>query len=133
MRKFVIAAVVATLAAQPMIVPSFAFAKGDGYGKGDPCSVAKHKSADKGTTTGAIIGAIGGAAVAGKGDRGKGAVIGGALGAVAGHQVGLHNFNCTRYPSRFAARKGCHWIDENGRGFEICRGRDGEWRRSGRA
>lgn len=133
MRNFVVAAAAAVLAAQPMALPSVAQARDNSYGRSDPCVEAKHKSAQTGTLAGAAIGAIAGSAIAGHGDRGKGAVIGGALGAVAGHQVGLHNYRCASYPRRVSARRGCHWIVENGRSFEICRQRDGVWRPSGRA
>lgn len=133
MQKFVAALMVAALAAQPMVFATSAQARDSDYGRGDPCASAKHKNAKTGTLAGGVIGALAGSAVAGKGDRGKGAVIGGALGAVAGHQIGLHNYNCTAYPRRVAARGNCHWIQEDGRDFEICRSRDGVWRPSGRA
>jgi hypothetical protein len=131
MRNFVVAALAASLAASPMVIPSVSVAAD--YGTSDPCTAAKHKSAKKGTVTGGVVGALAGAAVAGKGDRGKGALIGGALGSVAGHQIALSNFKCTAYPRRVSARRGCHWIVEDGRSFEICRNRDGVWRPSGRA
>jgi uncharacterized protein YcfJ len=133
MRKSIVVAVAAVLALQPLAMPTLAVAKDNGYGSSDPCNEAKHKSADKGTATGAVVGALAGAAIAGQGDRAKGAVVGGALGAVAGHQIGLHNYKCATYPKRVSARSGCHWIVEDGRSFEICRGRDGVWRPSGRA
>ena len=133
MRNLLVAAVAAALAVQPMVVATSAQARDSDYGRGDPCTTAKHKSADRGTTTGAVVGALAGAAIAGKGDRAKGALVGGAVGAVAGHQIGLHNFDCTRYPKRISARANCHWIVEDGRSFEICRQRDGVWRPSGRA
>lgn len=133
MSKFVVAAVAAALAFQPVAFATSAQARDNSYGSSDPCTEAKHKAADKGTATGAVVGALGGALVAGHGDRAKGAVVGGALGAVAGHQIGLHNYKCSAYPKRVSARKGCHWIVEDGRSFEICRGRDGVWRPSGRA
>lgn len=133
MQKFAAAMIVAALAAQPLVMPTSAFARAGDYGREDPCNAAKHKSAKTGTVAGGVVGALAGSAIAGKGDRAKGAIIGGALGAAAGHQIGLHNYNCSAYPRRVAARANCHWIVEDGRSFEICRQRDGVWRPSGRA
>jgi hypothetical protein len=133
MQKFIAAALAAALVAQPLVVPTSAFARDGDYGREDPCVAAKHKSAKTGTVAGGVVGALAGSAIAGSGDRAKGAIIGGALGAAAGHQIGLHNYNCAAYPRRVAARANCHWIVEDGRSFEICRQRDGVWRPSGRA
>jgi uncharacterized protein YcfJ len=130
MRKVLALVAIAAFIVQPVVLPTVAQARS--YSN-DPCIVAKHKAGDNGTVGGAVLGAIVGSAVAGKGDRGKGAIVGGALGAAAGHSVGVHNYNCTRYPRRVSARAGCHWVSENGRSFEICRNRDGTWRPSGRA
>lgn len=131
MKNFALALAASVLVASPMVVPTTAAAQD--YGRDDPCNAAKHKSAKTGTIAGGVVGALAGSAVAGKGDRGKGAIIGGALGAAAGHQIGLHNYKCVAYPRRVHARAGCHWVAEDGSNFEICRGRDGVWRRSGRA
>ena len=132
MKNFAMALAAAALAASPMVVVPTAASAQD-YGRSDPCTAAKHKSAKTGTIAGGVIGALAGSAVAGKGDRGKGAVIGGALGAVAGHQIGVHKYDCAAYPRRVHARAGCHWVVEDGRSFEICRSKDGIWRRSVRA
>ena len=132
MKNFALALAASALIASPMVVIPTAASAQD-YGREDPCNAAKHKSAKTGTIAGGVVGALAGSAVAGKGDRGKGAIIGGALGAAAGHQIGLHNYKCVAYPRRVHARAGCHWVSEDGSSFEICRGRDGVWRRSGRA
>lgn len=132
MKNFAMALAAAALVTTPMVVVPTAASAQD-YGRGDPCNAAKHKSAKTGTIAGGVVGALAGSAIAGKGDRTKGALIGGAVGAAAGHQIGLHNYRCAAYPRRVHARSGCHWIVENGRSFEICRNRDGVWRPSGRA
>jgi hypothetical protein len=49
-----------------------------------------------GTVVGAGIGAIAGSAVAGRGDRNEGAVLGGLAGAVIGNQVSKGQPDCTR-------------------------------------
>ncbi len=57
-----------------------------------------HKAANTGTVVGALGGALVGSAVAGHGNKLGGALIGGGLGAVAGHQVAKQN-----------AKGKCHW------------------------
>lgn len=82
-----------------------------------------------------------GSAIAGRGDRTEGALIGGAVGAVAGHEIAKRRVQCSSYPRRVSqtsySRSRCHWVQEyyGGRShsFEVCRGRDGVWRPSGRS
>jgi hypothetical protein len=123
-----------------LAVPQFASAQSArNYGE-DPCRDQQRSSANKGTVAGGVIGALVGSQVAGHGDRTAGALLGGAAGAVAGHQIGKHQVNCTGYPRRISqtrySRANCRWVQEyyGGRNhsFEVCRGRDGVWRPSGR-
>ena len=137
MRKLMSLAVAAAVAAPLFIAPQFAAAQSSrSYGSGDICYAEKKKAEKKGVVTGAILGGILGAAVAGDDDRGKGALIGGSLGAVAGKEVGRKNMKCVDYPRRYSQRNNCRWVQEDYRGrthdFEVCRGRDGVWRPSGR-
>ena len=70
-----------------------------------------------------------------------GAILGGIVGAVAGHEIAKRNVQCGSYPKRVARnsyqRSNCRWVQERYEGrnqsFEVCRGRDGVWRPSGRA
>lgn len=57
-----------------------------------------HKEANKGTVVGALGGTLVGSAIAGHGNKLGGALIGGGVGAVAGHQIAKGN-----------AKKNCHW------------------------
>ncbi len=132
----------AAILASSLMVPQFAAAQSTReYGNGDICREARRESGHKGAIVGGVLGALVGSQVAGKDDRGKGAVIGGVVGAAAGNQVGRSRVNCKGYPSRIAqtnySRKNCQWVSEyyGGRthNFEVCRGKDGVWRPSGRA
>ena len=120
MRKLLIIASVAALAAPVALIPTFAAARDSNYGTSDPCSDARRSSANKGTLLGAGAGAL------------AGGLIGGAAGAVIGHQVGKHNVKCATPPSYYRPRDGCRWVEEKNRGFEVCRGPDGVWRPSDR-
>jgi hypothetical protein len=70
--------------------------------------------------------------MAGRGSRTEGAVIGGTVGAVAGHQIGAHSVDCKAYPIGYRHHPGCHWMTDRYRGriqsYEVCRSRDGYWR-----
>jgi outer membrane lipoprotein SlyB len=57
-----------------------------------------HRAANTGTVVGALGGALVGSAIAGHGDKLGGALIGGGVGAVAGHQIAKQN-----------AKGKCHW------------------------
>ncbi len=57
-----------------------------------------HRAANNGTVVGALGGALVGSALAGHGNKLGGALIGGGVGAVAGHQIAKNN-----------AKKSCHW------------------------
>lgn len=100
----------------------------DGYWREDPCIAAKHQAATQGAVTGGILGALAGAMIAGHGSRAGGAFVGGAVGAAAGSQIARSNVRCIAYPYGYRPHPHCHWVVENGRGFEICRGPDGYWR-----
>ena len=58
----------------------------ESYGSYDPCGAAKDEAGRNGAVAGGLLGALAGAAVAGRGSRVGGAVVGGAVGAVAGNQ-----------------------------------------------
>lgn len=131
----------ASLAATTLAAPQIAAAQAyNNYGSGDICRAEQRAAAKRGTIVGGLAGALVGSTVAGRGDRTEGALIGGAVGAVAGHEIGKGKVNCTAYPKRIRqtenTRGRCHWVQEreDGRveGFEVCRGRDGVWRPSGR-
>lgn len=132
---------IAAITASTLAVPTFASAQGRSYGSGDVCREQQRQSANKGTVIGGLSGALLGGAVAGNGAKTEGAVLGGVVGAVAGHQIAKRNVQCSSYPKRVARssyqRSNCRWVQEryDGRNqsFEVCRGRDGVWRPSGRA
>lgn len=120
------------------LAPTFADAQSARvYGRGDVCSYQRRQAGNRGTVAGALIGGTVGAAAASKGVKTEGAVLGGVVGAVAGHQIAKRNFKCSEYPRRVSNHRGnCRWVQEyyGGRwhGFEVCHGRDGYWRPSGR-
>jgi uncharacterized protein YcfJ len=126
------------IAAPVFMAPTFADAQSArSYGRGDVCSYQRKQAGNRGTVTGALIGGVLGAAVGADGNKTEGALLGGTVGAVAGNQIAKRNFQCANYPRRVSARSGsCKWVQEyySGRwhGFEVCRGRDGTWRPSGR-
>ncbi|WP_374570018.1 glycine zipper 2TM domain-containing protein [Phenylobacterium sp.] len=137
MNRTVVLAVAAAIAAPAFVAPQFAAAQSArNYGEGDICKAEQRRSANTGTAVGAVAGALFGSAVASHGRKTEGAVLGGAVGAVAGHEIGKRRVKCLKYPKRVAARADCHWVQEyyGGRNhdFEVCRGRDGVWRPSGR-
>ncbi len=127
------------IAAPAFAMPTVADAQSArSYGRGDICSYKRDQAGKKGTVTGALIGGTLGAAAASDGVRGEGAVLGGVVGAIAGNQIAKSNFRCSDYPRRVSTRRAnCKWVQEHYRGrwhgFEVCRGRDGYWRPSGRA
>ncbi|MDR3506780.1 MAG: glycine zipper 2TM domain-containing protein [Caulobacteraceae bacterium] len=100
----------------------------DSYGDRDPCRDAKHEAGNRGAVTGGLLGAMAGALVAGHGHKVGGAVVGGAVGAVAGNQIARSNVRCGDYPRDYRRHPDCRWVNQDGHGFEICRGRDGVWR-----
>jgi len=128
---FVAAAVIATAPMSPAIAQD---GYGDGwrpppsYGYDDPCHAARHRAAEHGAVTGGVLGAVAGALLGGGRHRVAGAVVGGAVGAVAGSQIARGQVRCLAYPYGYRPHPGCHWVYDHGRGFEICRGRDGYWR-----
>ena len=137
--KTILALVSAAAIAAPLAaVPQYASAQSaSAYGSGDVCAAQRRSAGNKGTVVGGLLGAVIGSQVAAKGVRTEGAVLGGAVGAVAGHAIAKRNVRCTTYPSRIAShRSNCKWVQETYGGrahnFELCRGRDGVWRPSGR-
>jgi hypothetical protein len=142
MNKALAISAAAAVAASTLVVPTFASAQsGRYYGSGDPCRAVQRRKANQGTLAGGVIGALVGGSVAGNGAKTEGALLGGAVGAVAGHQIAKNTVKCGSYPKRVSRssyqRKNCRWVQEyyGGRNhsFEVCRGRDGVWRPSGRA
>ena len=141
MKNLLAFSLAAACAASSLAVPQFALAQPRGdYGRNDPCQDQKRSATTTGTVAGGVIGALAGSAIAGKGNKTEGAIIGGVIGAGVGHQVGKHSVKCQAYPDRIRqtsySRGNCRWIQEyyNGRDhdLEVCRGRDGVWRPSGR-
>lgn len=140
MKTLVVFATSAAMAASLFAIPDFASAQSSrSYGSGNPCRERKDTKGRQGLVTGAIVGGVLGSAIAGRGNKTEGALLGGTVGAVAGNSIGRHKVSCASYPKRYSAyrRSNCHWVTEyyGGRshGFEVCRGRDGVWRPSGRA
>ena len=121
----------------------------------DPCRDQQRQSANKGTIVGGLVGALAGGGVAAKGAKTEGALLGGAVGAVAGHEIGKRNSKCSSYRpapaprpaayrssnnyqrSSYSQPSNCRWVQDNYGGrnhsYEVCRGRDGVWRPSGRS
>ena len=133
--------------AAPAALPSVASAQS--Y---DSCREQQRQQANKGTIVGGLVGALAGGGVAAKGAKTEGALLGGAVGAVAGHQIAKSNAKCSGYrpAPRPAARtsnyqrssyapaaSNCRWVQDNYGGrnhsYEVCRGRDGVWRPTGRS
>jgi len=142
MKSLLAAAMAAACAASALAVPQFAAAQPYGdYGRSDPCLEQRKAATTKGTVAGAALGALAGSALAGKGNKTEGAIVGGLAGGFVGHQVGKHSVKCTPYPDRIRqttySRNNCRWIEEyyDGRNhdLEVCRDRDGVWRPSGRS
>ncbi|MDQ0465781.1 uncharacterized protein YcfJ [Caulobacter ginsengisoli] len=140
MKTLIALATSAAMAVSLFSVPDIASAQSSrSYGTGSPCAAKKDTKGKQGLVTGAIIGGVLGSAVAGRGNKTEGALLGGTVGAVAGNSIGRHKVSCASYPRRLSAtrRANCRWVTEyyGGRnhGFEVCRGRDGVWRPSGRA
>lgn len=138
MNRVLALAAAAAVAASTLTIPTFAAAQS--YGSGDPCRAEQRRKANQGTLAGGVLGAVVGGSVAGNGAKTEGAVLGGVVGAVAGHEIAKRNVKCGAYPKRVSRnsyqRNNCRWVQEyyGGRNhsFEVCRGRDGVWRPSGR-
>ena len=98
----------------------------------DPCRAERHDAARNGAVAGGLIGAFVGSQIAGRGHHTAGAILGGGLGATAGHQIGAHSVECRAYPAGYHHHDGCRWISDYYRGhtrsYEVCPGRDGDWR-----
>jgi len=104
------------------------------YWTGDICRAAQAHEARRGATVGAIAGGVLGAAVSR--NRAAGAVVGGTAGALAGHAIGRSQVRCVARPPHFRPHRNCQWVEDRFHGrwhtFEVCQGRDGAWRPSGR-
>jgi len=118
----------ATASAQPAYGYDGGWRPADTYGRYDPCAEAKHDASVHGAVTDGILGAFAGAMLGGRGSRGGGALVGGAVGAVAGSQIARSNVRCISYPYGYRPHPHCHWIDDHGHGVEVCRMPDGYWR-----
>ena len=104
------------------------------YGAGDICAAQRATAGTKGMIAGGLLGAFVGSQMAGRGARTEGSVIGGVAGAALGHHVGKSSVRCLDYPDRIASHQSnCRWVQEYTQTFEVCRGRDGVWRPSGRS
>lgn len=137
--KTVLALVSAIAVAAPTLaVPQFAAAQSARtYGSGDLCAAQKRAAGNKGAVVGGLIGAFAGSQLAGHGARTEGTILGAGVGAVAGHEIAKRNVRCVNYPTRISShRANCRYVQETYGGrnhsFEVCRGRDGVWRPSGR-
>lgn len=138
MKTIVALASAVAITAPTLAIPQTALAQSArSYGTGDVCAAQQRSAGTKGAVVGGLLGALVGSQVAGNGAKTEGAVLGGAVGAVAGHQIGKSQVKCVNYPRRVASRSNCRWVQEyyGGRNhdFEVCRGRDGVWRPSGRS
>ena len=139
MKRLVVLTLAVAIAAPVASAPTFAAAQSArSYGSGDLCRAEQRRKANQGTLAGGVIGAVVGGSVAGHGAKTEGALLGGAVGAVAGHEIAKRRVQCSSYPRRVSQSSSrCRWVQEyyGGRnhGFEVCRGRDGVWRPSGRS
>lgn len=141
MKRILVLASAAVLAAPMAVTPGFASAQSyRDYGAGDVCAQQRKEAGTKGAIAGGILGGVLGSAVSGRGAKTEGAALGAVAGAVAGNQIAKRRVQCGAYPKRVAqtkySRSNCRWVQEyyGGRNhsFEVCRGRDGVWRPSGR-
>ena len=138
MKTIVALASAVAITAPTLAIPQFAHAQSArSYGTGDICAAQQRSAGTKGAVVGGLAGALLGSQVAGRGAKTEGAVLGGVVGAVAGHEIARRNVSCVKYPRRVAShRSNCRWVQEYYSGrthdFEVCRGRDGVWRPSGR-
>ena len=95
MKTLIAFATSAAMAASLFAVPDFASAQSSrSYGSGNPCAARKDTKGRQGLVTGAVIGGVLGPAVAGRGNKTEGALLGGAVGAVAGHEIGKNKKKC---------------------------------------
>ncbi|MFO1015589.1 MAG: glycine zipper 2TM domain-containing protein [Caulobacteraceae bacterium] len=138
MKTFLKMATAAALAASTLAVPQYAAAQDSrNYGSGDVCRHDRNQAANRGTVIGAVAGGIIGSQAAGRGNRTEGTILGAVVGGAAGNAIGRNSVRCTSYPRRISYhRDNCRWVQEyygnRWHDFEVCQGRDGVWRPSGR-
>ena len=102
------------------------------YGE-DPCEERKDKAGQNGAIAGAMLGGMVGLGASDRKNKTENAILGALIGGLAGRQIGRSQVRCAPYPPHLEARRNCRWVYEGVDGFEICQGRDGVWRPSGRA
>ena len=111
------------------------------FGRGDICQQQKQEAGTKGALIGAVGGALLGRAIAGRGHKTDGTLLGAAAGAGVGYGVGRGSVTCIDYPPQITqtdySRQNCRWVqqspqDGKPRQFEVCQNADGVWRASGR-
>ncbi|MFM8821247.1 MAG: glycine zipper 2TM domain-containing protein [Phenylobacterium sp.] len=141
MHKFIAASALVAMLAAAAPSPLLAEPPAGDFGKGDVCKQQKQEAGTKGALIGAIGGALLGRAVAAKGHKTDGTLLGAAAGAGVGYGVGRASVTCIDYPPRIAqtdySRQNCRWVqqspqDGKPRQFEVCQNADGIWRASGR-
>jgi len=111
------------------------------FGRGDICQQQKQEAGTKGALIGAVGGALLARAIAGRGHKTDGTLLGAAAGAGVGYGVGRGSVTCIDYPPQITqtdySRQNCRWVqqspqDGKPRQFEVCQNTDGVWRASGR-
>jgi len=132
MRNFVspLLAVVVAISGAVTALPAAA-QQYSNYGP-DPCQEQRDQAGRNGAAVGAVVGGLAGAGVADRKNRTEGALLGALVGGLAGRQIGRSQARCAPYPQSVEPRRDCRWVYEGADGFEICPGRDGIWRPSGR-
>lgn len=133
-RSLNLIAAAAMVASGALATPAIAQPPPGMYWTGDICRAAQAHEARRGTRIGAVAGGVIGAAVTR--NRAAGALIGGTTGALAGSAIGRSQVRCVAPPPHFHRRRNCQWVQDHFHGrwhtFEVCQGRDGVWRPSGR-
>jgi hypothetical protein len=103
--RFITSALIASVAAGALAVPTFAAAQP--YGYYDDCRAREHSNGAAGAIIGGIAGALLGSSVAPHhGNRAGGAAIGGVTGAIVGNSIGRssaksNSYACNGYDRRY--------------------------------
>jgi hypothetical protein len=141
MRRLIAATTALTLLAGSVSSPARADPPTGDFGKGDICKQQKQEAGTQGALIGAIGGALLGRAIAGRGHKTDGTLLGAAAGAGVGYGVGRGSVTCIDYPPQVTqtdySRDHCRWVQQSPqdgapRQFEVCQNSDGVWRASGR-